>query len=113
MKAMLIPADLSKPVEIIDWDGTFASMYEQLGCEMIEHSYPPDHEGFVMLCDEEAFCHDIRPEVNTRVDPLCESSILGNVAIVGAVDDDGDYTRLSQDVVDVICKALAIPTITI
>lgn len=113
MKALLIPADGSKPVEVIDWDGKFPSMYKLLDCGTIEHSYPADHPDVILLCDEEAFCHDTLPQENERAARIVSGRLLGNVAAVGALNPDGDYASLSQKDADDICKKLAIPTITL
>lgn len=68
MKALKVPVSLADPIEVVDIDGTFKTMYPIVGTDMLEHVSIQllAMEGMALYVDEESLLKP-DPQVNVRL----------------------------------------------
>jgi hypothetical protein len=86
--AALIPADITKPVTVVEITPDLSSMYPIIGCSIVQPMTVPSKmvENAVLWCDEEALCVDA-PVFNARASILVRYPIFGDTILAG---DNGE-----------------------
>jgi hypothetical protein len=112
-KAVLIPFDESKPVEVIDLnsDSNNDQLYDLVAPDSRCFTGMRGSDFYLMGDDEGLFHEDVENRVNARVMELFakdngmgirdyHSPLVGDWLVVGPADEEGDSTDVPQRVID-------------
>jgi hypothetical protein len=84
--AALIPARTSEPITVIEITDRITSMYEAIGCDLVERVSLDSHYKACLWVDEEGILH--RLPMNIRASCLAGRPIFGNAIMAG---EDAEY----------------------
>jgi hypothetical protein len=90
MKVVLIPADVSKPVALVDTanDMFFSNLAKLIGCEYIERVTCSLHRhGLAIVVDEEGLLKP-EPRYNPRADLFYGGNLYGDALVVAETRED-------------------------
>lgn len=96
-----MPVDLAEPIEVVDIDGTFATMYPVVGTDMLQ---PVSirlfaDNGHVLYVDEEGLLKD-SPRINRRLTVCHHGARYGDrlygVGIIVCEDSEGTIHDMSD-----------------
>lgn len=110
-KAVLIPFDEDKPVEVIDLAPGLDAIYERVAPDSRCFTGMSGSDFYLMGDDEGLFHEDVQNRVNARVMQLFgedsgvgiegfHSPLVGDWLVVGPADDEGENTDVPQRVID-------------
>lgn len=95
MRALLVPADETKPAEIIDLDTALRSVQDHVGGYI---QILPIGEDAVLICNEDGKVIGLpmNRRASIRYGFRIGDLLVGDVLITGAADADGDLTDISD-----------------
>jgi hypothetical protein len=110
-KAVLIPFDESKPVEVIDLAAGLDAIYDRVAPDSRCFTGLGGSDFYLMGDDEGLFHQDAANRVNARVMQLYaedngggisdfRSPLVGDWLVVGPADEEGETTDVPQRVID-------------
>lgn len=119
-KAVLIPFDESKPVEVIDLAPGLDAIYEHVAPDSRCFTGLGGSDFYLMGDDEGLFHEDAGNRINARVMQLYaedngvgirqfHSPLVGDWLVVGPADEEGETTDVPQRVIDFTYSWTTVP----